>query len=602
MISKQQLVSAALGAALAALAFLIAQLGWLDGIELKTLDFRFHIRGSITPQAPIVLVSIDQDSFDELQLPWPWPRTLHADLVRKLAKNGAKIIGLDILFTEPKADALEDRELGAAIKEAGNVILGAEYTEVSSDFGPRTTLNLPIPELRDGALGHGLVNVITDKDGIVRHAQPALSFQQRDFPSFALRIYQSVRPDAPLKTTLAPYLINFRGPARTYATVPYYRVLRNEIDGSFFNGKIVLIGAFAASLHDVFPTPFSARYQTAGVEIQANFLETLLMDDHIGRLAGWQTGLLFCVLTALTIWTAMRLAPFKAAAVVGLLAGLFAAACIFFFVQGRVWLPMTPALFGILLSYGGLTLQSYITEQRERLRYRAQFMKYVSPDVVEEILQNREGLALGGKRRHITVLFADVRGFTSISERIKPEEVVSFLDEYFAQVTQIVFKYGGTVDKFMGDGVMAIFGAPKSHLDDAARAVKTGLEMIQMVEAKSQEWTKVLGNPPAVGIGINSGDAVVGRIGSELRSDYTAIGDTVNLASRLEALTKELSIPLLVSETAAAEVSEEIGLKPLRRVKVVGRETPLLVYTAAHYVEAASKIAPTNEPYMQQHK
>jgi adenylate cyclase len=229
-------------------------------------------------------------------------------------------------------------------------------------------------------------------------------------------------------------------------------------------------------------------------------------------------------------------------------------------------------------------------------------MKYVSPDVVEEILQNREGLALGGKRRHITVLFADVRGFTSISERIKPEEVVSFLDEYFAQVTQIVFKYGGTVDKFMGDGVMAIFGAPKSHLDDAARAVKTGLEMIQMVEAKSQEWTKVLGNPPAVGIGINSGDAVVGRIGSELRSDYTAIGDTVNLASRLEALTKELSIPLLVSETAAAEVSEEIGLKPLRRVKVVGRETPLLVYTAAHYVEAASKIAPTNEPYMQQHK
>ena len=397
-------------------------------------------------------------------------------------------------------------------------------------------------------------------------------------------------------------MINFRGPARTYATVPYYRVLRDEIEASFFKGKIVLVGAFAASLHDVFPTPFSAGYQTAGVEIQANSLETLLSDDHISHLAGWRAAILFCVLSALTIWTAMRLGPFNAFAVGLLLAVCFALGCVLFFIQARIWVPMTPALFGIVLSYGGLTLHSYITEQRERLRYRAQFMKYVSPEVVEEILQNRDGLALGGKRRHITVLFADVRGFTSISERIGPEQVVSFLDEYFAQVTQIVFKYGGTVDKFMGDGVMAIFGAPKSHADDAARAVKTGLEMIQMVEAQSEEWTKVLGKPPAVGIGINTGDAVVGRIGSELRSDYTAIGDTVNLASRLEALTKELAIPLLVSETTAAELKEDIGLKPLQRVKVVGREMPLLVYTSALYADAKPGAAARTEPYLQQHK
>jgi len=602
MISRAQRIPTVIGVGSALLAFIIAQFGWLDGIELKTLDFRFRFRGSVAPQAPIVLVSIDQDSFDELQLPWPWPRTLHADLVRRLAKNGAKIIGLDILFTEPKADPLEDHELGAAIKKAGNVVLGAEYTEVTSDFGPRATLNLPIPELRDGALGYGLVNVITDKDGIVRYAQPSFNFQKRDFPSFAFRIQQSVKPRTTTKDAPPPYLINFRGPARTYATVPYYRVLRDEIDASFFNGKIVLVGAFAASLHDVFPTPFSARDPTAGVEIQANSLETLLINDPIGHVSDLHAVILFCVLSALTIWTAMRLSPFKAFAVVFVSTGFFVIGCIAVFIQARIWVPITPAVFGIVVSYGGLTLHSYITEQRERLRYRAQFMKYVSPEVVEEILQNREGLALGGKRRHITVLFADVRGFTSISERIGPEQVVSFLDEYFAQVTRIVFKYGGTIDKFMGDGVMAIFGAPKSYGDDAARAVKTGLEMIEMVETRSEEWTKALGKAPTVGVGVNTGDAVVGRIGSELRSDYTAIGDTVNLASRLEALTKELAVPLLVSETTIAEIEEAIGLKPLQRVKVVGRAMPLLVYTLSIYADAKTGSSAENEPYLQRQK
>ena len=240
----------------------------------------------------------------------------------------------------------------------------------------------------------------------------------------------------------------------------------------------------------------------------------------------------------------------------------------------------------MVLSYGGMTLDSYIREQRERLRLRTLFSRYVSADVVHEILENREGLGLQGRRRHITVLFSDIRGFTSISEQVDPEQVVAFLSAYLAQATQVIFKHGGTVDKFIGDAIMALFGAPKSSGNDALRAVRAGLEMVALVESLGPTWTPILGRPLRVGIGINSGEAVVGSIGSALRSDFTAIGDVVNLASRLEGLTKEFGIPLILSEYTAAELGEQWPLKPLGRVRVAGREAPLLIYTVAEVVDA----------------
>ena len=263
---------------LALLAFAGYERGLLNFIELKSFDKRFQIRGSIPLRAPIVLVSIDQDSFDELNLPWPWPRDLHAAIIRKLSESRARLIAVDILFTEPKADPREDSDLAEAIKQAGNVILAAELTEVASDFGPKTTLNLPIPVLRDGALGYGPVNFVTDQDGVVRSAQPTLKFQDKIYPSFAYRIAQAAIASAKTpQTTIPPAsdLINFRGPPRTYPTVPYYRILRDEIDREFFRDKIVLIGSCAPSLHDLYPTPFSASQPMAGVEIQANWVETM---------------------------------------------------------------------------------------------------------------------------------------------------------------------------------------------------------------------------------------------------------------------------------------------------------------------------------------
>jgi adenylate cyclase len=590
---------------LAGLVFLTYVLGLMDIVELKSLDLRFQIRGAVRPRAPIVLVSIDQDSFDELNLPWPWPRALHARLIRKLATSGAKIIAFDILFIEPKADPKEDAELARAIKAAGNVVLAAELTEVASDFGPRTALKLPIPLIRQDALASGPVNLVTDKDSIVRSATLAFLFQDRVYPSFAYQVYHHWGGEnkSQKEISLDPYIINFRGPPRTYPVVPYYRILRDEIEPSYFRDKIVLIGSFALSLHDNFPTPFSASQPMAGVEIQANLIETLLADNPITLFPGWAHALVFVVLCAVTIWASIRLKPLKALAVAVALAAGYVFVCIFSFFEYLAWLPKTPPLLAIAVTYGGLTLNNYIREQRERIRTRAFLNKYVSSDVADELLEDREGLGLSGKRRHITVLFSDLRGFTGISEQISPEQAVSLLAEYLSQVTQIIFKHGGTVDKFMGDGVMAIFGAPKSHGDDALRAVKTGLEMIEMVEARGKRWIEIIGKPLKVGVGINSGDAVVGSIGSEIRSDFTAIGDTVNLASRLEGLTKELGVPILVSESTAAELKDSISLKPLRRVKVTGRETPLLVFTSPTVSHGEGDFdADAAEPYTQRHK
>ena len=603
---KKNTLATTVAVSCAGLVYLAYFLGFMDILELKSLDLRFQIRGTVAPRLPIVLVSIDQDSFDELNLPWPWPRNLHAALIHRLAHSQAKIIALDILFGEPKANLKEDEELAQAIKEAGNVVLAAELTDVPSDFGIKMTLSPPIPLIRQDALGYGLVNLSTDKDGIVRSAQPAILFEANMYPSFAYRIFQAwvgEKNPAGKHFSTAPIIFNFRGPPRTYPVVSYYRILRGEIDPSYFSGKIMMVGSFALSLHDNYPTPFSPNRPMSGVEIEANFVDTLFANDPIIPFAGWGHMVIFLFLCATTIWFSIYLSPLKTFAIVLTLAGLYGFLCVHLFSEHRLWLPMTPALFGIVLSYGGFTLNNYIREQKERIRLRSMFSKYVSPDIVEEILDDREGLALSGKRRHITVLFSDIRAFTSLSERIAPEQVVSLLSEYLAAASQIIYKYGGTVDKFIGDAVMAIFGAPKSHADDALRAIKAGVEIIELADKLGPTWLRLTGVPLKVGVGINSGEAVVGSIGSDIRSDFTAIGDTVNLASRLEALTKELEVPILISEFTAAEIDDALTLTRLHHVKIMGREASVLVYTPGTVRNVKSDGGvDAKEPYVQRRK
>ncbi len=596
-----------IGGPLAVIVLLIYQLNPLNlahFLELKSLDLRFQIRGEVSPELPIVIVSIDEDSFDEINLPWPWPRNLHARLIRKLTQGHAKLIALDIVI-DPEGNPEEDAALADAIREAGNVILAAAYTEAPSAFGPKKRMVLPIPSIRQHALSYGPVNLMTDPDGVIRAGSTALVFQDREFPHFAYRIYQAINGNKPRdsqKVSPKATIINYRGPARTYPVIPYYRILRDEIDSSFFRDKIVLVGTFAPILHDVFPTPFSANQPTSGVEIQANFVETIAAGNPIRTLNTWVHWTIFLALCLMAIWVSARFKPVSALVFVFGIICLFAMINFYFFWAIQIWIPAVPSPLGIVLVYSGITVDNYVNERRERIRVRSTFGKYVSPDVMEEILKDRKGLALGGNRRHITVLFSDIRGFTSISEQIEPKQVITLLSDYLGQVTNIVFKHGGTVDKFIGDTVMAIFGAPNSYEDDAFRAVGAGLDMIKLAESLSPKWSKLIGSSLKIGVGINTGDAVVGSIGSEVRSDFTAIGDTVNLASRLEALTKELGVPMLISEFTALEVMEKMPLNALRHVKVAGREGSLLVYCPESLSKHHIQVSGNSEVYQQQHK
>nr|NIO07010.1 CHASE2 domain-containing protein [Deltaproteobacteria bacterium] len=557
-----------------------------------------------SPRLPIVIVSIDEDSFDEINLPWPWPRSLHAQLIHKLIEARARLIALDIVI-DPEGDPAEDAALADAINEAGNVILAAAYTEAPSAFGPKRRMVLPIPSIRQHAMSYGPVNLMTDPDGVVRAASTALVFQDREFPHFAYRIYEAVNGNGSSNhkgASSAPTIINYRGPGRTYPVVPYYRILRDEIDPLFFRDKIVMVGTFAPILHDVFPTPFSANKPTAGVEIQANLVETMVSGSAVRPLRSWGHWTLFLAMCLVSLWLSAQFRPFLAMWVIAGFVTAFVLASFYFFWAHQVWIPVVPSLLGVALVYGGINLDNYVGERQERMRVRNILGKYVSPDVMEEILKDRRGLSLGGKRKHITVLFSDIRGFTSLSERIQPEQVITLLSDYLAQVTHIIFKHGGTVDKFIGDAVMAIFGAPNSHEDDATRAVRAGLDMIQLAESVSPQWAGLIGSSLKIGVGINSGEAVVGSIGSEVRSDFTAIGDTVNLASRLEALTKEMKVPMLVSEFTAEEVAGEISLNPLGQVKVTGRETSLQVYCPESLIDPRVENVGTQGVYEQKHK
>jgi len=573
-----------IGTALATLVFLIYQFdlgGLLSDLELKTYDLRFQFRGTISPQLPIVIVTIDQDSFDELNLPWPWPRDLHAQLIQKLVKNQVKLIALDVLFVEPKPDPREDLALAEAIKGAGNVILGAVKTQVDTAFGPKERMLLPTPLFREHALGYGPVGLDIDQDGVVRRAKLALTFQDRKFPHFAYQIYQRIVGKKRLegeKISPVPFLINFRGPARTYPVVPYYRILRDEIEPSFFKDKIILVGAFDPTLHDVFPTPFSASRPTAGVEIQANFVESLVANDPIIPFPGWGHTAIFLILSFIAIWASVRFKPLRAFAAVLALVGVYALATGYLFWSYQLWVPVVPSLFGIVLAYGGITLDNYIREQRERSFLRKTFSAYLSPELIEEMVRTGTEPELGGSSDVRTAYFTDIASFSAFSELLTATQLVELLNEYLTGMTDILLAEGGTLDKYEGDAIVAFFGAPVFQQDHALRALRTALSMQQRLALLREQWTAEgekwpdLVKQMRMRIGLDSGEIVTGNMGSKTRMNYTMMGDTVNTAARLEAAAKQYGIYIhCTTDTLRLAGPDDFEWRSIDKVRLVGK-------------------------------
>ncbi|OLC14534.1 MAG: hypothetical protein AUH29_10070 [Candidatus Rokubacteria bacterium 13_1_40CM_69_27] len=560
-------------------------LGALDTAELGTFDRLFELRGPRPPSAPIVVITIDEDSFDELDVSWPFPRALHGKLVDVLSAAQPLVIGFDVVFPEPSSRGPGDDEaLGRAIARAGNVVLAAAITTVREQLTGDITLNVdkvdlnvPIPVIRRGAAAVAPVNELLDPDGHLRRAAVRHRLGDEILDGWDLQLYRMARakglPVAPPPVG-SEILINFRGGPRTFLWVPYHRVVHGEVPAETFRGAIVLIGATTPVLQDIFSTPFARARSMPGVEIHAHVLDTLLRGDRVRTVPPWASLGVVAAAGFAGAWLAARLRALRAFVAVALLWVALALTTFVAFAGWDLWLRGIRVTLALVLGYGATVIDNYVREQREKRR----LSQFFSPDVLREIIRGQGELVLGSSRRRITVLFSDIRGFTSMSEKVEPEQVAEMLREYLTEMTEVVFRHGGTVDKYIGDCIMALYNAPFDDPDHAANAIRTGLELQERTLAVSARWEQRLGGQIRNGVGINTGEAVVGALGSRQRLEYTAIGDTVNLASRLESLTKEYGTGIIVSESTHEIVKGQFLTKELGEVAVKGKAQPVKIY------------------------
>ncbi|HSB43322.1 MAG TPA: CHASE2 domain-containing protein [Methylomirabilota bacterium] len=561
-------------------------LSFFEIAELKALDAQFTLRGPREAQSPIVVVTIDEDSFDGLNLAWPWPRQVHAKFLDIVGRGGPAAIGMDILFTEPSSRGpADDATLGAAVDRwRDRIVLASALTTVGDASFVKQGMNPPIPAVR-GQAAFGSADYDTDADAFVRRATLRRTFQDREWAGFDLLLYRLgeraglARGAAPTGTEV---LVNYRGGPGSFPMVAYHRVVSGEIPSEAFAGKIVLVGATTPTLHDIFPTPFASQAGMSGVEIHANTLETLFQDIPLRRAPRLLVPVVAVLMGAAAAWIATAQRPLPAFGIVAAVAVAYLAAGHGAFRWARYWVDVVPVPLALLVTYAGTVAGNFAREQRQKRR----LSRFFSPAVVAEIIRHKDDAKLAADRRRMTVLFSDIRGFTSMSERMPPEEVVTFLREYLTVMTEAVFKHGGTVDKYIGDAIMALYNVPFEAPDHARRAVRTALEFQERLRPLAERFAAKYGGTLACGVGIHTGDAVVGTIGSEQRLEYTAIGDTINLGSRLEGLTKEFSVPIIMSEATAAEVVGLFGTRDLGEVTVKGKAIPVKIYAVLGELEA----------------
>jgi len=604
-----------LGYAITAFTILGAVADMGEGVSLRSLDFMFWLRGEVPATAPVVIVAIDNESFEEMTESsgrWPWPRSAHGKLIRQIMKGKPKVIVFDVLFdNEDTKHPQEDPALAAACRASGCVILGAELVhEVDKQF-EYDRLALPNKVLISSILAPGLVNTPQDSDAFVRRAQLYRKVHEERYYSLAseaLRKYLGVGkgeintepgymefgPDRTIPLdSREMMLINYCGGAKTFKTIPYYQVYKGMTDPQVFKDTIVFVGATAVDLHDTFHVPFSwsplaedrLALQMPGVEIHANVIDTVLNRRFIRE--PWD---IFTLALILGLGILVSSVAIRARIWLSLLVALGSAFCLlvlagWLFSQYALFLNFVYPMFAIGANFLVVTTYRASVEMREKQKVRATFARYVSPHVLTTVLNNPP--ELGGARRVATILFSDVRGFTSMSEKLSAHEVVAILNEYLTEMVEVVLEHDGTLDKFVGDAVMAVFGSPMDQADHALRAVSTAWNMHLKHEELKVKWVNEGKVPFEIGIGVNTGEVVAGNMGSPNRMEFTVIGDNVNTAARLESATKELHAKILISGSTYEIVKEYVTAQERDPVMVKGKAQPILVYELLGVTEEA---------------
>ena len=563
----------AVGLAVVGVVLLLQDSGVLERLEADTRDARFAMRGE-RPAKDVAVVAVDDRTFDALEKRWPFRRTLHARVIDRLREAGAKQVVYDMQFTEPSEDPRDDAALYDAVARARHAVLA------TTEVGERGESNVLGGDDNLRAVGARAGNALIrkDGDGVIREMAHTIA-RLETLPVAAVEA-ATRRQVSPLAFPESDPLVDFHGPPGTVPTISFSDVLRGKFDEAAVRGRIVVVGAAAPSIQDVHQTATSGSDVMPGPEVQANAISTVLRDFPLRRAPAW-LGVLAVLLLAFTgPLASRRLAPLTAAAVcLGVLAAYVVGAQLAFD-SGLVLPVTTPAMALVLGGVGALGLKVG-TEMRERRRTREAFGRFVPEAVVEELLEtDKTGPRLAGRRLDATVMFCDLRGFTTFAEGFPAEGVLEFLNRYLSEMSEAILDNGGTVVSYMGDGIMAVFGSPVTRGDHAQAAFDAALEMLEVRMPRVNAWLEEQELPPfRLGVGLNSGPVMSGTVGSDRRLEYAAIGDTTNVAARLEVMSKETDGGLYIADSSRSQLGR--GGERLERrgeFSVKGRREPLTVW------------------------
>jgi adenylate cyclase len=577
-------------------------------LEHRTVDWRMRYQEADPAYGKnIVIVLIDDVALQGFPYRSPVPRDMLANLIRIVHASGAKLIGIDVFLKDLSWDE-HDAELVNAMRKSGRVVIVSAFRKEGGK-NKGYSVDFPHPKFLEAALATSLVELPVDPvDGVARHYQTFFQIEDKTLPTLATTLYlldhgvevpehkfltrqsfEDVWPTGIDLDSSGRFYINYQSPPfkigseyNPLKVFPASAVLTGLLPSEWFENTIVLIGAGFTDSKDDLPTPYYSRafdyVLTPGVEIHANALATLQYGKTVAFLSTTTTWLLLSVCSLPIIACTLR---FRSIIALGLmLAGVMSFSVFGFwvFVNSSIALALVPFGIGLGIAYIEAIAYKAATEGRQKRWIKHAFQMYVSSDVVNLLVRDPDKLHLGGEAREISILFSDLADFTSISEFMTPEYLVALLTSYFDGMTEIILKHGGTLDKYIGDAIMAFWNAPLYQPDHAQRAARAALEMQAFSEQFSKRLTTKGNSAITTRIGLNTGKVVVGNIGSHKHFNYTIMGDEVNLASRLEGANKTFGTTLMISESTFEWIHQDFRTRELDLLRVKGRTTPVRVY------------------------
>jgi adenylate cyclase len=576
-------------AAVAAIAIAVAILAYATGLmhetELNSVDARFTVRGDTEPREDIVLVLIDDTTAAELNIRFPYPRSFHARVIEAIDRDEPKTIAYDIEFREPTPGRFgfrQDNALISAVARAGpgKVVLADTQPNERGESGALGGEKL-LDEI--GARG-GNTQLGEDSDG----ARRRFPFQVGGLEAFPIAVAETAEGGSEITEADMggpKAWVDYAGGPGTYPSYSFSTVHNGEVEPGAFRDKIVVIGASDPSLKDVVKTSTTGADELmAGPEANANATATALDGFPLQSVPAGLDIILIALMGLVAPAASYRLSPLRALAIALGGGALYLALAQLAFNSGLI-VPIVYPLLALAISIVGALAVHYLLEAFERQRVRDTFARFVPDQVVGEVLaRTDEDLRLGGRRVEVTVLFSDIRGFTTFSEKREPEDVLEILNAYHEEMTAAVMEHEGTLVSFIGDGIYAVFGAPLEQDDHADRALEAALEMLEVRLPRVNDWMRErgVGEEFRIGIGLNSGPGMAGNLGSAQRLEFTVIGDTVNTAARLEGMTKGSGHHLFISDSTRDLLERDrTELEFVEELPVRGRTEPIKVWAPA---------------------